>query len=71
MESKKIVEIRISPEGEITVEGLGFQGDACDIALDPFLKALGAARETRRKPEYFQGVSRETSRGRTIRVGDE
>jgi len=63
---KEIIEIRISPEGEITVEGLGFQGDECDAALDPYLKALGAARETRRKPEYFRGVSR----GRTVRVGE-
>jgi hypothetical protein len=66
MSEEKIIEIRISPDGKITVEGLGFQGDECDAALDPYLKALGAARETRRKPEYFQGVSR----SRTVRVGE-
>lgn len=66
MAANEVIEIRISPDGEITVEGLGFQGDECDAALDPYLKALGAARETRRKPEYFRGVSR----GRTVRVGE-
>jgi len=64
--TNEVIEIRISPEGEITVEGLGFQGDECDAALNPFLKALGAARGTRLKPEYFEGVSR----GRTVRVGE-
>ena len=63
---EKII-IKISPSGEILIEGEGFQGDACDAALDPYVRQLGAARETRRKPEYFRRVSH----GRIVRVGDE
>jgi len=66
MNDEKIV-IRISPKGEIIVEGEGFQGKACDAALDPYVRQLGAAQETRRKPEYF----RQVSHGRIVRVGDE
>jgi hypothetical protein len=66
---KKIIEIRIPLEGDIekiTMEALGFLGDECDDILGPLEELLGIVRETRRKPEYFQGVSR----GRTIRVGE-
>jgi len=43
-------------DGEVKMEGKGFQGKGCDEAMSHFEKALGVVSNRQNKPEYFQGV---------------
>lgn len=45
-----------APNGEVKMEGKGFQGKSCDEAMSHFEKALGVLSNRKNKPEYFQGV---------------
>jgi len=45
-----------APDGEVKMEGKGFQGKSCDEAMSHFEKALGVVSTRKNKPEYFQGV---------------
>ena len=45
-----------APDGEVKMEGKGFQGRSCDEAMSHFEKALGVVSNRKNKPEYFQGV---------------
>jgi Protein of unknown function (DUF2997) len=45
-----------APDGEVKMEGKGFQGKSCDEAMSHFEKALGEVSNRKNKPEYFQGV---------------
>ncbi len=45
-----------APDGEVKMEGKGFQGKGCDEAMGHFEKALGVVSKRKNKPEYFQGV---------------
>ena len=45
-----------APDGEVKMEGKGFQGKSCDEAMSHFEKALGVVSNRQNKPEYFQGV---------------
>ncbi|MBW1992298.1 MAG: DUF2997 domain-containing protein [Deltaproteobacteria bacterium] len=42
------------PDGQVEMEGKGFQGKACDEAMGVFEKALGVVRNRKNKPEYFR-----------------
>lgn len=46
--------IDIGPDGEVKIEGKGFQGKTCDAALGHFEQALGAVTGRTNKPEYFR-----------------
>ena len=43
-------------DGQIKMEGKGFQGKSCDEAMAHFEKALGVVSNRKNKPEYYQGV---------------
>lgn len=45
-----------APDGEVKMEGKGFQGKSCDKAMSHFEKALGVVSNRKNKPEYFQGM---------------
>jgi hypothetical protein len=45
-----------APDGEVKMEGKGFQGQSCDEAMSHFEKALGVVSNRQNNPEYFQGV---------------
>jgi hypothetical protein len=45
-----------APDGEVKMEGKGFQGKGCDEAMGHFEKALGVVSNRQNKPEYFQRV---------------
>ena len=45
-----------APDGEVKMEGKGFQGKGCDEAMGHFEKSLGVVSTRQNKPEYFQGV---------------
>lgn len=41
--------------GKVEIEGEGFKGPSCDVAIGRFLKALGGkTEEQRHKIEYFE-----------------
>ena len=44
-------------EGEVKLEGKGFQGKACDKEMAFLKKALGVETGRQNKPEYYQAVA--------------
>ena len=40
--------------GEVHLEGRGFQGKTCDAAMGQFEQALGVVTDRKNKPEYFR-----------------
>lgn len=50
---EKQVEIKIKPDGSLTVEMIGFQGDGCARTAQQFIDALGKNVKTDRKPEFY------------------
>jgi transposase len=48
--------IDILPDGEVKMEGNGYQGKSCDEAMAHFEKSLGVVSNRKNKPEYYQGV---------------
>jgi len=44
------------PDGQVSMEGKGFRGKACDDAMGVFEKALGVVTKRKNKPEYHQEV---------------
>jgi len=51
---KRIIEIIVSPMGEILIDAIGFQGADCEQATRYLEEALGVAGKRDRKPEYQQ-----------------
>jgi hypothetical protein len=41
-------------DGEVHMEGKGFQGKTCDEAMGVFEQALGVVTNRKNKPEYFR-----------------
>jgi hypothetical protein len=41
-------------DGQVSMEGKGFQGKSCDEAMSHFEKALGVVSNRKNKPEYFR-----------------
>lgn len=46
--------INFLPDGQVEMEGKGFQGKTCDEAMGVFEKALGVVKNRKNKPEYYQ-----------------
>lgn len=44
----------LKPNGEVTVEAVGFQGEGCAEATRSFREALGLRGEEQLKPEYYE-----------------
>jgi hypothetical protein len=42
------------PDGQVSMEGKGFQGKSCDEAMGFFEEALGVVSNRKNKPEYFR-----------------
>jgi len=42
------------PDGQVSMDGKGFQGKSCDEAMGAFEKALGMVTDRKNKPEYFR-----------------
>ena len=42
------------PDGQVNMEGKGFQGKSCDEAMRVFEKALGVVTDRTNKPEFFR-----------------
>lgn len=52
------IEILIAPDGQLTIEAIGFKGADCDQATKFLETALGLTAGKQRKPEYHQSTRR-------------
>jgi len=57
--SARRILVRISPNGETTVEAEGFQGKGCEAATKAIEEALGKPRERTRKPDFWRQNQRQ------------
>jgi len=53
----KTVELLISPEGQLTINAVGFDGSDCEKATAFLEQALGELEQRQRKPEWYRQVS--------------
>jgi len=51
-------------DGQVKMEGKGFQGKSCDEAMGAFEKALGVVSGRQNKPEYFRAEVKDHGRQR-------
>ena len=58
MNTRRSIHVRVSREGEITVEALGFSGRGCEAATAAIEAALGKTAEHTRKPEFWRQEAR-------------
>lgn len=65
--SEQVV-IKISPNGEISIEGHGFIGPSCAPVIDRLSAALGVGQEEELKPEFEMEV-REAPNQETVAEG--
>lgn len=54
MSTARRIHVRVSPNGDISVEAEGFQGKGCEAATKAIEEALGTVRERTRKPDYWR-----------------
>ena len=52
------IHVRVSPDGDITVEAEGFQGKGCEAATKAIEGALGKSTRRVRKPHYWRPAQR-------------
>jgi len=57
--------IDILPDGEVKMEGNGYQGKSCDEAMAAFEKALGVVTNRKNKPDYFRTEVKSNAKQRT------
>ncbi len=50
---KPTVEILVSPNGEISIDAVGFKGADCEKATRFLQQALGVTKNRIQKPEYY------------------
>lgn len=50
----KNIQVDISNTGEVTIEAVGFKGNACEKATEALENALGVTKSKKKKPEYWQ-----------------
>jgi hypothetical protein len=55
---RRRIHVRVSPNGELTVEAHGFQGQGCEAATKAIEEALGKPGERTRKPDYWRRSNR-------------
>jgi hypothetical protein len=51
---KRTIEVTVSPNGDISIDAIGFKGADCDQATKYLEEALGAVAQKQRKPEFHQ-----------------
>lgn len=55
--AERWIDIVVSPDGEVTIEAHGYQGEGCDAAIKRLTPPGASVLATHRKPEYHQGVT--------------
>lgn len=51
---KRSIEITVSPNGELSIDAVGFKGPDCEQATKFLEEALGVQAQKVKKPEYQQ-----------------
>jgi hypothetical protein len=49
-----VVEIIIKPDGKVVMEGMGFEGPACEAAMRKLQDALGQTESEQRTSDYYR-----------------
>ena len=44
--------IDIDEDGNVSIDAVGFSGDACEKATEKLIEALGKIKEMKKKPEF-------------------
>jgi hypothetical protein len=52
--TRRTIEITVTPAGEIRIEAKAFQGADCEQATRFMEEALGVVTQRTKKPEYYQ-----------------
>jgi hypothetical protein len=59
----KQVIVTVSPDGEVSIEAVGFKGSSCEKATKAIEQALGTSGKRSKKPEYYQGNTQQAKVG--------
>jgi hypothetical protein len=51
----------IDGDGNIKADGIDFKGEICHDTIKKYLDDLGVAEDTKKKPEFYEAVSRKNS----------
>ncbi len=54
----RVIEVTISPKGEVTVQTKGYAGDSC-LKAGKFLESLGFVTTDRKTAEFYQSAQAE------------
>ena len=54
MNTKRTIEIIISPQGAVQIDAVGFKGPYCELATRYLEEALGQVGAKQKKPEFHQ-----------------
>lgn len=59
MSNSKYLDIRISSNGTVHIDSLGFKGQSCEEIVRRVIGKLGEPSELRKKPEYYEEEERQ------------
>ena len=51
---RRRIHVCVSPQGDVSVEADGFEGNGCEAATRAIEVALGSAKQRTRKPQFWQ-----------------
>ena len=54
MNTKRTIEIIVSPQGQVQIDAVGFKGPDCELTTRFLEEALGTIGTKTKKPEYHQ-----------------
>lgn len=58
MNTKRTIEIIISPQGQVQIDAVGFKGPDCELATKFLEEALGVVGRKTKKPEFHQSAQK-------------
>ncbi|MBX9681841.1 MAG: DUF2997 domain-containing protein [Gemmataceae bacterium] len=50
----RVIDVTISPQGEVSIQTVGYSGSSCQEASRFLEQALGIPRSDRKTPEFYQ-----------------
>lgn len=48
------INIKIAPDGTVSIDMVGFKGDACESDMKKLAKQIGDIKESKKKREYYE-----------------
>lgn len=54
---KRTIEVKVSPNGDISIDAVGFKGTDCEKATRFLEEALGVVGQKVKKPEFHQRIT--------------